>query len=661
MSRNIQRYGWIPDLPDQRDYLYSSPAHVLKVLPASVDLRPGCPPVYDQGDLGSCFPAGTPILLANGTERAIEEIGEGQPVLTHLGNAKQVMRAYERTYTGRMYTIAVKGWQYSLQTTAEHPIAIIPNESKRAKYGEFEEGEIVWKKAEELQPGEFVLLPYGVKEGKEPSAIDVRTYLSQDTWSDGKTCRVCDAPKRHTIPCYVQINETFAQLIGLFLAEGSYSKSIDGVPHRLVWTFARHEKQYQQFVVDALQEIFGVNTYIVEPDKRPTVTNVKCDNTTLACFFHTFCGEHSYRKEVNPIFFSAPRDVKLALLRGWLMGDGTQNPVRNTRAYKDGPSYAGAQIEGATSSEAMHRGMFRVALSCQMKPSAQVRKQQEHQGAEPRTLNFYGTDVFTIFPEHAALLERKSLRASTAQYKTTEYGYACRIASITIGEVEEMPVYNLEVEDDHAYIANGLAVHNCTANAIAGAIEIDQIKQKLAPIFVPSRLFIYYNERAMEGTVNSDSGAMIRDGVKSVATQGGCPESEWPYIISQFTVKPPQKCYQDALAHKVTLYQRITPTLSQLKGCLASGYPFVFGFTVYESFESDTVAQTGIVPMPQYGEQVLGGHAVVAVGYNDTQQWFIVRNSWSDQWGDKGYCYMPYAYLTNSQLASDFWTIQSVS
>ena len=174
----------------------------------------------------------------------------------------------------------------------------------------------------------------------------------------------------------------------------------------------------------------------------------------------------------------------------------------------------------------MHRGMFRVALSCQMKPSAQVRKQQEHQGAtKPRTLNFYGTDVFTIFPEHAALLERKSLRASTAQYKTTEYGYACRIASITIGEVEEMPVYNLEVEDDHAYIANGLAVHNCTANAIAGAIEFDQIKQKLAPIFVPSRLFIYYNERAMEGTVNSDSGAMIRDGVKSVATQGGCPKA----------------------------------------------------------------------------------------------------------------------------------------
>ena len=194
---------------------------------------------------------------------------------------------------------------------------------------------------------------------------------------------------------------------------------------------------------------------------------------------------------------------------------------------------------------------------------------------------------------------------------------------------------------------------SCTANAIAGAIEFDLSKQNLSD-FTPSRLFIYYNERAMEGTINSDSGAMIRDGVKSVATQGVCPEPEWPYNISKFTVQPPQQCYQDALACKATLYQRIIPTLSQLKGCLASGYPFIFGFIVYESFESNTVAQTGIVPMPRYREQVLGGHAVVAVGYNDAQQWFIVRNSWSDQWGDKGYCYMPYGYLTNPQLAFRF-------
>src|SRR5438309_311447 len=124
---------------------------------------------------------------------------------------------------------------------------------------------------------------------------------------------------------------------------------------------------------------------------------------------------------------------------------------------------------------------------------------------------------------------------------------------------------------------------SCTANAIAGAIEFDLMKQKARKVFTPSRLFIYYNERVLEGTVDSDSGAMIRDGVKSVSKQGDCPEKEWPYDIVKFRDKPPRKCYLDAVKHKAVSYQRLTPTANQLKGCLASGYPFVFGISVYES------------------------------------------------------------------------------
>jgi len=201
---------------------------------------------------------------------------------------------------------------------------------------------------------------------------------------------------------------------------------------------------------------------------------------------------------------------------------------------------------------------------------------------------------------------------------------------------------------------------SCTANAIAAAIEFDRMKQHL-PDFVPSRLFIYYNERVMEGTVNSDSGAQIRDGIKSVAQQGACPEKEWPYDISKFTVKPPAQSYQDALKDRAVSYTRLSHNLAQMKGCLADGYPFVFGFTVYESFESQTVAQTGHAPMPQHNEQVLGGHAVLAVGYDDSHQWFLVRNSWGTQWGMHGYFTLPYAYLINPNLADDYWTIRLIS
>jgi nucleoside phosphorylase len=201
---------------------------------------------------------------------------------------------------------------------------------------------------------------------------------------------------------------------------------------------------------------------------------------------------------------------------------------------------------------------------------------------------------------------------------------------------------------------------SCTANGIGGAIEFDQRKQG-SKTFVPSRLFIYYNERVMEGTVSTDSGAQVRDGIKSVATLGAPPETDWHYDIAEFAVKPPAKAYADAKLDLVSSYARVAQNLAQMQGCLAEGYPFVFGFTAYESFESQQVAGTGVVPMPAAGETVVGGHCVVAVGYDSTKRVFIIRNSWGTTWGMKGYCTMPYEYLLTASLASDFWTLRSVT
>ena len=183
---------------------------------------------------------------------------------------------------------------------------------------------------------------------------------------------------------------------------------------------------------------------------------------------------------------------------------------------------------------------------------------------------------------------------------------------------------------------------SCTANAIAGAIEFDQKKAK-QPEFTPSRLFIYYNERSLEGTVNADAGGHLRDGIKSVATLGAPSETDWPYDIATFTQKPPDPAFTDAKQHLVVLYQRLIQEVNTLKGCIASGFPFVFGFTCYESFESQAVATTGILPMPTSKEKIVGGHAVLCVGYNDTTQHFLVRNSWARPGGRKATfkCRMP--------------------
>ncbi len=204
---------------------------------------------------------------------------------------------------------------------------------------------------------------------------------------------------------------------------------------------------------------------------------------------------------------------------------------------------------------------------------------------------------------------------------------------------------------------------SCTANAIAGAIEFDQKKesQTYPTPFAPSRLFIYYNERTIEGTVAQDSGAQIRDGIKSVATLGACPEDkDWPYDITKFADAPPAGAFADAASYKIKTYQRLIQDLNTMKGCLASGYPFVFGFTAYNSLQTPAVQQTGQIPMPTTQDQVIGGHAIVAVGYDDATRTFTIRNSWGAGWGDAGYGYMPYSYLLERNLASDFWTIRSV-
>jgi C1A family cysteine protease len=203
-------------------------------------------------------------------------------------------------------------------------------------------------------------------------------------------------------------------------------------------------------------------------------------------------------------------------------------------------------------------------------------------------------------------------------------------------------------------------LHSCTANAIAAAIQFDKMKQAHPETFVPSRLFIYYNERAIERSIHSDCGAQIRSGIKSVAKRGACHEHLWPYRAKKFRHRPGRNCYTEAAKHPALIYHRVRRTLPQLKACLASGYPFIFGFTVYESFHSKKVRHTGRASMPVRHEKCRAGHAVVAVGYEDAQRRFIVRNSWGRKWGMRGYFTLPYDYFTNRHLSEDFWTIRVV-
>ncbi|MFH1969396.1 MAG: C1 family peptidase [Verrucomicrobiota bacterium] len=213
---------------------------------------------------------------------------------------------------------------------------------------------------------------------------------------------------------------------------------------------------------------------------------------------------------------------------------------------------------------------------------------------------------------------------------------------------------------------------SCTAQALVGALEFLQLralesppdkspivnqKSKIDSFRDLSRLFVYYNERVAIGTVQEDSGAMLRTGIKTLKALGVCRESLWPYEIRRFTEKPTAACFTEAANHQVTAYQRLN-TLAEMKACLAMGLPFVFGFAVYEHVMSVAVARTGRIRLPRKSERMLGGHAVMAVGYQENTRMVLFRNSWGAAWGQAGYGQMPYAYLESREFSDDFWCIQ---
>jgi C1A family cysteine protease len=203
-------------------------------------------------------------------------------------------------------------------------------------------------------------------------------------------------------------------------------------------------------------------------------------------------------------------------------------------------------------------------------------------------------------------------------------------------------------------------IGSCTANALMCLYQYDD------PRFYGSRLFLYYNSRLLLGSINEDSGAYLYDGITAMKKYGICREILWPYNTSKFTNKPSPLCYTDGLSHQVLEAFQVKPNTYDMKACLNSGEPFVFGFAIFDNFEDLNTTKTGYVSIPTNKNQFLGGHAVVCVGYDDNltykgiKGYWIVRNSWGSKWGDRGYFYLPYKYLDIPNVFSDLWKITKV-
>jgi len=213
---------------------------------------------------------------------------------------------------------------------------------------------------------------------------------------------------------------------------------------------------------------------------------------------------------------------------------------------------------------------------------------------------------------------------------------------------------------------------SCTANAGVGIVEYFE-RRAFGRHIDASRLFLYKVTRNMLHWTG-DTGAFLRSTMGALVLFGVPPEEYWPYVISDFEKEPPAFCYAFAQSYQAISYYRLDPPgtaksvlLDRIKTNLAAGLPSMFGFTVYSSYTQ--AASTGKIPYPTSGERIVGGHAVVAVGYDDgmkikntnpgaaeTTGALLIRNSWGSGWGSAGYGWLPYDYVLKG-LAEDWWSL----
>ena len=202
---------------------------------------------------------------------------------------------------------------------------------------------------------------------------------------------------------------------------------------------------------------------------------------------------------------------------------------------------------------------------------------------------------------------------------------------------------------------------SCASNAMANNLAFLMGKEGFSEM-QPSRLALYYNCRVNveKEPANQDTGVTIGDICTSVQEYHACPESDWPYDISKFSLPPPAQAVADEQKHKQFKFLSVPQEETAIKTCLAEGFPVILGIQVYSTFESQAVAETGMVPVPDtQTEQCLGGHAQCLYGYDDEKQAFLSMNSWgANSWGIGGFCWIPYKYILDQDLASDFWCVR---
>lgn len=484
---------------------------------------------------GSCLPAGSPVRMADGREKPIESVVAGDHVITHTGRRRRVVQTMARDFSGEMVTLHVSGFPFPLTVTADHQIALSVSWHDEPH----------WKRADEVEEGDRVLIGWDRTE-TDKASLDLAELLgdrviildelmkdgaySQGGEPDVPISNVCMA--RHIVnrsgidwhgkiklvrgrsenamPRHIPICPSLARFIGLYLAEGGCDEG------KIVFTFSADEEALCGEVLALARGLFGAEGKTFVSNERGTSRKVTFSNSTLSAVLKELVPGNVYDKRVPGIFFAADEETRLALLLGWMAGDGYVG-------VKGGKRPGEVRITGVTVSTGLARDMTTLALSCGLRATCNKRKARK-QSREAYDVHLTGKKAVSLFPAVAA-------RASSPSYRQTDpahtpFGYARAVRRVEWETVERLPVYDFEVEEDHSFIAGGLAVHNCVGAGggnvafTLSAIEVIRLNDP-EKIILPFYPYTYGRSRyrsGMRGRGEGSTGAgwaeaAVKDGI----------------------------------------------------------------------------------------------------------------------------------------------------
>jgi predicted Ser/Thr protein kinase/intein/homing endonuclease len=413
-----------------------------------------------------CFPSKTPVRMADGSEKNIEEVNVGDEVVTHSGKCRKVLNTMNRTYSGKMVTLTVSHFPFPLTMTEDHPVAVVES----SQNWRWVPGNLVWKKAKDLTNEDRVLI--GWRKESEDKTIDLSVYLDNfvSAFVDGfEKVRIPTGEKKNAINRFVPVTHSLARLFGLYLAEGCCTTK------KVVFNLSHKEQNLASEIISLVKAIFGANATQRLVNKNKTGRIVEINNVNLAKVFKGMAPGLAGTKRVPPIFMCASESVKTGLLSGWLDGDGHKKLKKDNKTGKYSVS-----ISGTTISENMSRDISVMFLSSGMVSSVYTRPEFDNH-KKAYVVGASGEKTALMFQELHDKAKSSGIKFHKSDSKRTEFGYARKVKSIQFSEVVNLEVFDIEVEEDHSFLANDIVVHNCVGSR--GIVEFIEVL-KLAKEFL---------------------------------------------------------------------------------------------------------------------------------------------------------------------------------